>query len=161
MKLPPIYPIDTSNPFPPPFDPKSYCQYHCQDSHDTEKCYRLKHAFQDFIDSNTIVVDGVNDKGNKFVAPPNQNLEIFTNPLSSISTNVVEHKDLSFIAAIDMFSEANSGEPKPKCDPCIIFESRDIIRAPDGPLYITTNTKGKLTRGVLIDLVCIVNAIRK
>jgi hypothetical protein len=36
---------------------------------------------QDLINSNHIQIDVINDQGNNFVAPPNQNFQIFTNPI--------------------------------------------------------------------------------
>lgn len=108
MKLSPINPIDTSKPLPTTFDPKAFCQYHRQARHDTEKYYQLKHAIQDLVDSNTITVEGVNDKGNKSVSPPNQNVQIFTNPLPSHSANVVEPKCSNTIVPIEMCVEANN-----------------------------------------------------
>lgn len=69
LQLPPIKPIDPSQSLENSFDHKAFCPYHCQDNHDIEKCYRLRHKTQDLIDSNTIYVEGVNDKVNKFVAP--------------------------------------------------------------------------------------------
>lgn len=80
IKLPPVKPIDPSKPLVVSFYPKTFCQYHHQPiyhhqpSHDIEKCYRMKHVVQDLIDSNTTIVEGVNDIGNKSVSPPNQNL---------------------------------------------------------------------------------------
>lgn len=45
------------------------------------------------------------------------------------------------------------------CEPNITFTSSDIIKAPDGSLYITMKIKDKLLCGVLIDLICTVNVI--
>lgn len=91
----------------------------------------------------------MNDKGNKCVAPHNQNFQIFTNSLPSHSTNVVDH-DPSFIVTIDVSTKANNlvnfiEKPKPRCDPSIIFDIRSIIRELNGPLYITAKIKGNLS----------------
>lgn len=78
LQLPPIKPIDNSKPFLSYHDPKAFSQYHHQPNHDTKKCYQLIIKIQYFIDNNAISIAGVNDKGNKFVAP-NKNLQIFIN----------------------------------------------------------------------------------
>lgn len=122
LKLPPINPVDTSKPFPFYHDPKAFCQYHRQPSHDTEKCYTLRGEIEDFIDNYTIFKFGVNDEVKKSVAPPNQNLQIFTNPLPSHSINVVESKSLSF-SPNDLGIESNNvvnlvNKPTPPKDLC-------------------------------------------
>lgn len=45
---------------------------------------------QDLIDSNHLLIGGVNDQGDNFVAPPNQNLQIFTNPMPKHSISFVK-----------------------------------------------------------------------
>lgn len=96
LTLPLIKQIDPAKMKSPYFDNKSFCQFHRQPGHDTEKCFALKGKVQDLIDNNTISVSGVNDKGNKSVAPPNQNLQIFTDPLPSHTSNAIETNDSSF-----------------------------------------------------------------
>lgn len=150
MKHHPIKPMDSSKPLLASFDPKAFFQYHRQVDHYSKKYYKLKHVIQDLIDSNTITMESVNDKGNKFVPPPNQNLQIFTNYLPSHSTNVVELKKPDYVTVDDMCVEANNvvnliEQSKPKPDPCITFDSREIIDAPNGPLYIIVKIKGKLS----------------
>ena len=95
ITLPPIKKIDPAKLNSPYFDNKSFCQFHRQPGHDTEKCFALKGKIQDLIDNNTIFVLGLNDKGNKFVAP-NQNLKIFIDPLPSHTSNAIETNDSSF-----------------------------------------------------------------
>lgn len=56
----------------------------------------MKGKVQDLIDNNTIFVSDVNDKGNKSITSPNQNLKIFTDPLPSHTSNVIETNDYSF-----------------------------------------------------------------
>lgn len=87
--------------------------------------------------------------------------------MPSHSINLVKHNDIDFIAINDIFSEVNNNVlnfieiDKPKCDPCITFDSRDIIEEPNGPLYIIAKIKWKLPHGVLIDPLCMVNVIMK
>lgn len=83
LKVPSIKAIDPSKITSPYYDAKSFFQYHHQPSHDTEKFSSLRSKIQDLIDNNTIFMVGMNDKGKKFIAPPNQNLQIFNNPLPS------------------------------------------------------------------------------
>lgn len=45
---------------------------------------------QDLVDSNHLLIGGVNDKGNKYVAPPNQNLQIFTNTMPKHTISFVK-----------------------------------------------------------------------
>jgi hypothetical protein len=45
---------------------------------------------QDLIDSNHIQIKGVNDQGNKSVAPLNQNLQIFTNAMPNNTISFVK-----------------------------------------------------------------------
>lgn len=37
---------------------------------------------------------GVKDQGNNFVAPPNQNLQIFTNPMPKYTTSFIKASEL-------------------------------------------------------------------
>lgn len=132
MKLSLVKTIDTSKNVLVIFDPIAFFQYHRQPVHAIEKCYRLKHVIQDLIDFDIIIVEGVNDKENKYVAPLNQNLQIFTNPLPSHSTNVIEPRPSTNIALYDMCVEANNvvnliGQSKPKLEPCNTFDSRETI----------------------------------
>jgi hypothetical protein len=46
------------------------------------------------IDFNHFQLGGVNDKGNKFVAPCNQNFQFFTNDMPSHSTNFLQDFDV-------------------------------------------------------------------
>lgn len=163
LKRPPINPIDTSKHLPPYHDPKAFCQYHHQPDHDTNKCYSLRSGIQDFIDNNIISVVGVNDKGNKSIAPPNQNLQIFTNPLPSHFTNVIEFENLAF-SPNDLGLESNNvvnlvGKPISPKDLCITFDPSETIEAPNGPPYIIAKIKDKLSRGVLIHPMCMVKVI--
>lgn len=75
FKLPRIKPIDPSKPFSPYHDAKYFCQYHRQPN-ETEICHSLRSRIHDLIHNNTISIAGVNDKWNKSIAPPNQNLKI-------------------------------------------------------------------------------------
>lgn len=45
---------------------------------------------QDLIDSDRLSVSGVNDQGNKSVAPPNQNLQIFIDPIPKHNISFVK-----------------------------------------------------------------------
>ncbi|GLJ50080.1 hypothetical protein SUGI_1065180 [Cryptomeria japonica] len=51
IKLPPIKPIDPSKLSSPYFDNNSFCQFHRQFGHDTEKCFALKNKIQDLIEN--------------------------------------------------------------------------------------------------------------
>lgn len=79
------------------FDSKAFCQYHCQPSHDTKRCYSLKNTIQDLIDSNALSIDAYDSSGNKSIEPPNQNLQIYTNPLPSHSTNIITQPSVNMI----------------------------------------------------------------
>ena len=74
ITLCPIQPILFATMVAKSFDLKSFRQYHCQNGHDTKKCYSLKHKVQDLIDSNALSIDNIVGSGNKFVSPLNQNI---------------------------------------------------------------------------------------
>jgi len=57
-----------------------FCDYHRQRGHDMSGCMRLKHEIQYLIDK------GLVSMGNP-VAPPNQHLGIFINPLPKHDVN--------------------------------------------------------------------------
>lgn len=106
---------------------------------------------------------GVNDRGNKFVAPSNQNLQIFIDPLPSHSTNVIETNYPS-CSPNDVSLKTNNvvnlvDQQEPPRDFCIAFDPRETIKALDSPLYISAEIKGIPARGVPIDLACMVNVI--
>lgn len=44
----------------------------------------------DLIDSNHIQIRGVNDQGNNFVAPPSENLQIFSKPMPNHNISFVK-----------------------------------------------------------------------
>ncbi|GLJ39441.1 hypothetical protein SUGI_0805560 [Cryptomeria japonica] len=163
LTLPPIEKIDPAKINSLYFDNKSFCQFHRQPGHDTEKCFSLKGKIQDLIDNNTISVSGVNDKGNTSVAPPNQNLKIFTDPLPSHTSNVIETNDSSFSldGLVSMTPNVINFVEQQKIpkEPSITFDSSETIRAPDGPLYIVAKVKNTPCREVLIDPSCMVNVI--
>ncbi|GLJ19066.1 hypothetical protein SUGI_0342280 [Cryptomeria japonica] len=166
LTLPPIRQIDPAKITSPYFDNKAFCHFHRQPGHDTEKCFSLKGKIQDLIDNNTIFVSRVNDKGNTSVAPPNQNLQIFTDPLpshTSHTSNAIEANDFSLSSdgLVSMTPNViNFVEQQeiPK-EPSITFDSSETIRASDGPLYIVAKVKNTPCHGVLIDPSCMVNVI--
>lgn len=80
ITLPPILPLLPTTMASKSFDPKAFCQYHCQNGHDTKNYYSLKHKVQDLINSNALSVDNFDGTGNKYVSPPNQHLQIYKNP---------------------------------------------------------------------------------
>lgn len=45
---------------------------------------------QDLIDFDWLSIRGVNDRGNKSIAPPNYNLQIFTNPMPNHNISFVK-----------------------------------------------------------------------
>lgn len=148
----------------PYFDNNSFCQFHCQPRHDTETCFALKCKIRDLIDNNTISLVGVNNKVNKFVAPPNQNLKIFTEPFPSHTSNVIETKHTSF-SPNDLSSTQNvvnvvEKQEKPK-DFCITFYPSETISTLDGPLCIVLKIQDISCRGVLIDPSYMLNLITK
>ena len=163
ITLPPIKQIDLVKMNSPYFDNKSFCQFHRQPGHDTKKCFVLKGKIQDLIDNNAISVTGVNDKGNKSIAPPNQNLKIFTDPLPSHTSHVIKTNDSSFSpdGLVSMTPNVINFVEQQKIpkEPSIIFDSSETIRAPDGPLYIVAKVKNTPCHGVLIDPSCMVNVI--
>ena len=89
ITLPPIQPLLPTMLASKSFDSKDLCQYHHQNGHDTKKCYSLKYRVQDLIDSDALYVDNFDGSVNKFVSPPNQNFQIYTNPLSTSDTIIV------------------------------------------------------------------------
>lgn len=132
LKLPQIKPIDPSKTTSPYFDTKFFCQYHRQLGHDTEKCFSLRSRIQELISNNTIPMAGVNDKGNKSISLPNQNLYIFTDPLPSHSTNVIETGHLAF-SPDDVGLEPNNvvnllDQQEPLKDLCITFDPSETIK---------------------------------
>lgn len=163
IKLPPIKPIEPYKAASPYFDNNSFYQFHHQLGHDTEKCFALKCKIQDLIDNNTISMTCVNAKGNKLVAPPNQKLKIFTNPLPSHTSNVIETEHTSFSPSDFTTTTQNLvnmvGKQETLKDPCIAFDPNEIIRAPDVSLYIVAKIQRKPCHGVLTDPSCMVNVI--
>lgn len=74
----------------------------------------------------------MDDKGNKSIALPNQNIQIFTNSLPSHSTNVVESESLSF-SRNDLGIESNNvmnlvGKPISLKDLFITFDPTETIK---------------------------------
>lgn len=59
-----------------------YYHYHHQKGHTTGKCRILQHKVQDLIDQRRLQVDNP-------LAIPNQNLEIYQNPLPSHQANTI------------------------------------------------------------------------
>lgn len=90
-----VKPLDTTKPLPPTFKPNAYCHFHHQNGHDIEQCKHLKHLVQDLIDLGCLSLAGVNDQGNKSIAPPNQNLQIFTNPKPKHNVSFVKASEPS------------------------------------------------------------------
>ena len=74
LKLPPVCPIDTSEPMPKSFDTNGFFQYYYQPGHDTQRFCELKNVIQDLIDSNGISIDVEVNSMNKSVSRANQNL---------------------------------------------------------------------------------------
>ena len=161
ITLPPIKKIDPAKMNSPYFDNKSFCQFHHQLGHDIEKCFSLKGKIQDLIDNNTI--SGVNGKGNKSIAPPNQNLKIFTNPLPSHTSNVIETNDssLSPNGLVSMNPNVINFVEQQKIpkEPSITFDSSETIRETNAPLYIVAKVKNTPCHGVLVDPSCMINVI--
>ena len=80
ITLPPICPLLLIIMVSKYFVPKTFCQYHHENGHDTEKCYSLKYMVCDLIYSNDLSIDG---SGNKSFSPPNHN------PLIAHDINVI------------------------------------------------------------------------
>lgn len=78
----------------------------------------------------------MNDKGNKFVDPPNQTLQILINTLPSHSTNIVDFESLTF-STNDLGIESNNvvnlvDKPIPPNHLCITFDPNETIVALEG-----------------------------
>lgn len=50
---------------------------------------------QDLIDSSRLLIAGVNDEGNNSITPPNQNLQIFTDPMPKHNISFVKSSETS------------------------------------------------------------------
>jgi hypothetical protein len=74
INLPPIRTLDTNKPLPLNFKSNAYYHFHRQNRDEMKHCKHLKHIVQDVIDVGRLIVKGVNDQGNNFLSPPNQNL---------------------------------------------------------------------------------------
>lgn len=88
--LPPIKTPNPNKPLPLNFRLNAYCHYHEKNGHNTQHCKHLKPLVQDLIDSSWLLVGGVNEKGNKSVASPNQNMQILTNPMLNHNISFVK-----------------------------------------------------------------------
>ena len=89
ITLPPSQPLLLSIMATKSFDLKVFYQYHFQNGHDIEKCYSLKYKAQDLINSNSLYIDNFDGSGNKYFFPPNQNFQIYMNPLPTHDTNTI------------------------------------------------------------------------
>lgn len=159
ITLPIIKPPNPTKPLPPNFKSNAYCHYHRQNGHETKNCKHFKHLVQDLIDYGRLSIAGVNDHINKFVSPPNQNLQIFTNPMPKYNFLFVKASEtlknfvmnvhtkhpnpIPHITTINPMDEKvgvidvipHKGQPKKSLD--ITFSSKDILtNLPDGPLYM-------------------------
>lgn len=72
---PQTQPFDESKPKHDWYKRNEYCAYHHVKGHETNKCMKLKHLFQDFIDQGKIDVDPATGKS------PNANLGMYKNAL--------------------------------------------------------------------------------
>lgn len=98
----------------------------------------MRSKIQELIDNNTIAVADVNDKGNKSLSPPNQNLHIFIDPLPSHSTNAIETDHLAF-SPNDVTIESNNvvnlvDQQEPPREFCITIDPSETIKPPNVPL---------------------------
>jgi len=59
--LKPLNPRPLPKPLPPKHDSTQYCAFHQQYSHHTNRCFRLRHKIQDFIDNKVITPKAVNN----------------------------------------------------------------------------------------------------
>ena len=64
--LKPLDPRPIPNPLPARFDVTKRCAYHQNPSHDTDKCFGLRHAIQDLIDNKVIALPTRPSVTNKF-----------------------------------------------------------------------------------------------
>jgi hypothetical protein len=90
ITFPPIKPLDPNKPKIPRHKFNAYCHFHQQNGHDTKICNYLKHLVQDLIDFGQFSIGGVKDQGNKLFSPPNQNFQIFTNPMPNHNISFVK-----------------------------------------------------------------------
>jgi hypothetical protein len=135
----------------------------------------------DLIDCNQIQIDGVNNQGNKSIAPPNQNFQIFTNPMANHNISFVKPSETkNDLMNVDMdddnikdnkenfkdnmvvFIEFKPHKGQTNIPLDIDFSQNDIIKhVSDGPLYIARRINNKHNNGILNDLFCVENAINK
>lgn len=78
IQLLPIKHIDTTKPLPLNFNTSPFVNIIIQLDM-IQKYVCLKHQVKELINSNVIQLVGVNDKNNKLVSLPSQNLQIFMN----------------------------------------------------------------------------------
>jgi hypothetical protein len=103
----------------------------------------------------------MNDQENNSVAPPNQNLKIFTNPMPNHSISFVKESETKkndlFNFDTDREEMVGLVEIEPLKDQNkkpldISFSSRDILKIfPNGPLYIASQINDNPTNAILIN----------
>jgi hypothetical protein len=125
---------------------------------------------QDLFDYGWISIRGVNDKGNKFVATPNQNLQIFTNPLLNHNILFVKVAETmkNDVMNVEIYTKFLWGLLKfnlvrleLKSLLILLSHRETVINAPDGSLYIANIINDKPINGILIGLVYGENVITK
>lgn len=125
-------------------------------------------------------VDVVITYGNKFVAIPNQNLQVYTKPFPSHSTTIIEHPSSpdKHISYDDNVEESNhvgnhvehvqlkpthhpshKNPPHPEQKLCITFDNTEMIDAPYCHLYIFARVAHIPSSGVLVEPFSIVIVI--
>jgi hypothetical protein len=177
ITLPSIRTPNPNKPLPPSFRSNAYYHFFQQNGHNMNHFKHHKYIVQDLIDFFHLSIKGVNVQGNKFIAHPNQNLQIFTNPFPNHNITFVKASETSKndVMNVDTKNYNNDNDHvdimirvidviphkyRTKNPLDMTFTSKDKLKnALDGHLYIAERIYDNPTNGILIDLVCGENMI--
>jgi hypothetical protein len=118
ISLPLVKPLDPNKPLLLSHKNNDYCHFHQKNGHDIKHFKRLKHLVQDLIDSSRLSIGGVNDQGNKYVAPPNQNFQIFMNPMPNHSISFVKSRKTKNIYMMNVDTNIEEMVGMVEIEPC-------------------------------------------
>lgn len=91
IQLPPIQPVDNSQPKPIWYHEAHYCKYHRFKAHNIEKCRSFKYRVQQLVNQGDIQIDSSTAQTNQ---PPINQATLFTSQLSNAYMIDIVSQDL-------------------------------------------------------------------